>query len=671
MKIPQDLSMSSFDIYAIIKEIKTLENSFIENIYQREKLFGFKLRKAGSKQILVMEPERRIHLTNISYEWKVTNFIQMIRKHLRGRKISLISQHMFDRIVEISIDPDYMIILEILPRGNFIVVKNNKVLFALKHVHMRDRAIYPGSVFKYPPNSPENPLKINDLKLIELIKSQRTLLRGLSRLGLGPKYAYEISYRCGIANPDKTKTSSCSNEVLMSIIECLKNVFKELENKPMPSVYLKDETPYLYSPIKLTSVIETEGYSIKHFQTLSLALDFYFANLQILESAGPSASAMRVERERLLKRIEAQRKRITELENEINQIQKTIEIIYSNYNILKSIIDSIRKAKIELKLSWDEIINKIVEAKKRNNKLASLIDEIRTDGTILVRINDNVIKLNIHSNLHEIIDSYYSRIKRNRDKVRIAREELQKTLIELDHIDREILKREKINSIIIRLPPKRWYDKFYWFISSNGFLVIGGRDAQTNEIIVKRYMSNNDLFLHAEVHGGSVVLIKNLAKRIIPSETLREAAIYAASYSKAWKMGLHTVDVFYTAPSNVSLTPPSGQYLPTGSFIIKRKEFIRNVPLGLSIGIILYPSGNTVLYQVISAPTNIIKRFTKYYATIIPGTIKKSDTAKMILKKIKSIEENNPYLTRVINSIKLEKIIDLIPGPSSLLEEEK
>jgi predicted ribosome quality control (RQC) complex YloA/Tae2 family protein len=33
-----------------------------------------------------------------------------------------------------------------------------------------------------------------------------------------------------------------------------------------------------------------------------------------------------------------------------------------------------------------------------------------------------------------------------------------------------------------------WFEKFYWFISSENYLVIGGRDQQQNEIVVKRHL---------------------------------------------------------------------------------------------------------------------------------------------------------------------------------------
>lgn len=33
-----------------------------------------------------------------------------------------------------------------------------------------------------------------------------------------------------------------------------------------------------------------------------------------------------------------------------------------------------------------------------------------------------------------------------------------------------------------------WFEKFYWFISSENYLVITGRDFQQNEMIVKKYL---------------------------------------------------------------------------------------------------------------------------------------------------------------------------------------
>jgi len=52
---------------------------------------------------------------------------------------------------------------------------------------------------------------------------------------------------------------------------------------------------------------------------------------------------------------------------------------------------------------------------------------------------------------------------------------------------------EKTVAAITHMRKVHWFEKFNWFISSENYLVISGRDAQQNEMIVKRYMSKGDL----------------------------------------------------------------------------------------------------------------------------------------------------------------------------------
>lgn len=52
---------------------------------------------------------------------------------------------------------------------------------------------------------------------------------------------------------------------------------------------------------------------------------------------------------------------------------------------------------------------------------------------------------------------------------------------------------EKTVANISHMRKVHWFEKFNWFISSENYLVISGRDAQQNEMIVKRYMSKGDV----------------------------------------------------------------------------------------------------------------------------------------------------------------------------------
>ncbi len=33
-----------------------------------------------------------------------------------------------------------------------------------------------------------------------------------------------------------------------------------------------------------------------------------------------------------------------------------------------------------------------------------------------------------------------------------------------------------------------WFEKFAWFVTSNNYLVVAGKDAKQNELLVKRYL---------------------------------------------------------------------------------------------------------------------------------------------------------------------------------------
>jgi len=120
-----------------------------------------------------------------------------------------------------------------------------------------------------------------------------------------------------------------------------------------------------------------------------------------------------------------------------------------------------------------------------------------------------------------------------------------------------------------------WFEKFLWFISSENYLVIGGRDQQQNELIVKRYLRPGDLYVHADLHGASSCIIKNhTGEAAVPPKTLNEAGTMAICNSAAWDSKVVT-SAWYVHHDQVSKTAPSGEYLTTGSFMIRgRKNYL-------------------------------------------------------------------------------------------------
>lgn len=156
--------------------------------------------------------------------------------------------------------------------------------------------------------------------------------------------------------------------------------------------------------------------------------------------------------------------------------------------------------------------------------------------------------------------------------------------------------------ILKKLSTPAWFEKFHWFISSDGYLVVGGRDAQQNEILVKRFMSQNDIFVHADIHGAPCVVIKmdqaikiedpqqsqeiEFIPRIPPETTLREAASLSVCHSSAWESRL-AQQAYYVFGTQVTKTAPTGTYISTGSFIIKgTKHYINVYRLEYGVGLL-------------------------------------------------------------------------------------
>lgn len=69
------------------------------------------------------------------------------------------------------------------------------------------------------------------------------------------------------------------------------------------------------------------------------------------------------------------------------------------------------------------------------------------------------------------------------------------------------------------------------FVSSEGFTILVGRNAKENDQLSLRIANGNDIFLHASGRPGAHVIIRTVAGKTVPRDTLLEAAQLALYYS--------------------------------------------------------------------------------------------------------------------------------------------
>ena len=154
-----------------------------------------------------------------------------------------------------------------------------------------------------------------------------------------------------------------------------------------------------------------------------------------------------------------------------------------------------------------------------------LVDNL--DGTEKLEI-----KLSLRKNVIENANVYYEKSKSAKEKYRGAEKALLKTKKQLENLESEQIKIERIKLPKVRPSVGRhfWFERFHWFITSTGNLVVAGRDAKSNDQVVKRYLKEKDRYCHADLSGAASVVVKynsEAGTSEITEKTLTEACQFS------------------------------------------------------------------------------------------------------------------------------------------------
>ncbi|GJJ79047.1 hypothetical protein EMPS_11406 [Entomortierella parvispora] len=299
------------------------------------------------------------------------------------------------------------------------------------------------------------------------------------------------------------------------------------------------------------------------------------------------------------------------------------ELIEANLEMCDQAIMIIRNA-VATGMDWKDLADLVEEERKHNNPIALMIDALKLESNQVCVIlsdpydeeeydeqeeegenddedeDDNLeaedrhqpkvkptvlVDLDIYLTAFANARKYYEVKKQSAIKQEKTLAHASKAFKSAEKKIRQQLQEVKITTTIQRARKPYWFEKFMWFITSENYLVIAGRDAQQNEMIVKRYMKKGDVYVHADIHGAATVLIKNPSdKDPIPPSSLYQAGIMSVCQSKAWDAKIVT-SAYWVHADQVSKSAPTGEYLTTGSFMIRgKKNFLPPVQLVYGFG---------------------------------------------------------------------------------------
>jgi len=655
--------MTSFDVAAVTHEInKLVKGAHVAKIYQiGTQTLLLKLRRPNQPRIqLLIEAGKRLHLTSYVHETpkKPSSFCMSLRKYLDNGVVKEVRQHEFERIAITEISTrqgDFQLVSELFGGGNVILVDpEGKILQAMTYKRMRDRNILRGEIFQHPPARGRNPLKLNHQEFVEIKKLGETeIVRALTKfLSISGTYAEEILLRAEVNK--KTECRSLTEHELDNIFKQLQKLLSLIDSGTMEPRIVSDEKN-VWIDVTPVSLKKYNQFDQKKYENFNSALDDYYAKITDVERGDEKTEEVESEVARYRRILQKQQKALETLKEPIIKNKNIGDLIYLHFGDLQSLLQKIMEKKRSGK-SWEEITAIIEEGKKAKLLPDVYFHSLEPSNQVLhVSVEKQVFSLNLRHSIQANADKYYSRSKKAEKKLRGAEKTLRETRAKIEEAKKQVIRAKATQRPLAKRRKREWFEKFRWFRSSDGFLVIGGRDATTNEILIKKHMEPHDLVFHAEILGAPFVLIKTEGKTA-PEQTINEAAQLAASYSRAWREMLGAVNVYWVNPDQVSKTPPSGQFLKKGSFMIRgSKNFVRGVPLQVAIGVKTSEEEN----MVVGGSVDAIAHQTKVYVEIVPGEQKSSQLAKKIRHQLsKKVSED---LRRSVTEIPLEEIQRFIP----------
>jgi predicted ribosome quality control (RQC) complex YloA/Tae2 family protein len=621
--------MSGIDLVSVISEWEGLLPFWVNKVY----LFSpthLVIRLHGQEHArynLLIENGRRAHFArDLPVPPKLpASFAMLLRKYLTGGKVLCIGQLGIQRIFVLDIGKHgtvFHLVVELFDDGNVILcTEDYTIIQPLRPHRFRERNIIAGEQYRFPAPDPTtfSPEAFADF----LAGDDRDIVRALAvGVMLGGRCAEYICQKTG--TPKQLPASGADAGVICHAIqELLRAAGQDI------------------APVRQKNICLPLGGKKIEGEALSFnkALDSFYPPVPPPGEERTAASKAASKAERIRER---QAEILAKYEKKLAKLERTVGLVYESYPLLQEIIRVLDQE--SRKRPWQDIERIIREA---GTGPASKIVSVNAEkASVDVDIGERVT-LYVHESLEANIGLLFEAQKKLKKKIAGARAAMEKPVVS---------RAKKPTGAPVA--KKRWYHRFRWFFTSDGTLVLGGKDASQNEELVKRYMEGRDRFVHADVHGASVVIVKGETAR------MDQVAQFAASYSGAWRSGHFSADVYAAEPSQVSKTPESGEYVSRGSFIVRgEREYFRDVPLAVAIGLQQSPE-----IAVLGGPPEAVAGRARIFVTLKPGTYSPNDIAKKVLRALREQlnEEEQKGLKSVLTTEQVAAFVP--PGGSDIVE---
>jgi predicted ribosome quality control (RQC) complex YloA/Tae2 family protein len=633
--------LAALDIYTMVSEMQELQGCFVDKIYQlsRDELL-LRLRNPATKkkEQIYIKNGQLVCLTDkqLSTPIKPTTFAMTLRKYLSNARLTKVTQQQFDRIIKIEFakNQTFTLVIELFSNGNIILVnEENKIILPFIREEWAHRTIKSREDYN-PPPSQKNPFDITKDDFVSILRESKSdIVRTLAiSVNLSGIYAEEACARAKI-NKNSKPAELTENDISVLYTEMQRMLDQIKNDKTSPVLATLKEDPFTILPFEFQSYNDA---TYEPVEQMVRGFDRFIIQTVYIRQESKNQKQM----DKLHRQLDQQQQAISDLDNKMIKQKQHAEILYLHFQQ----IDQLLK----------EIQQRINEKNKTNlNNYLSEHPLVETydlsSQTIQVRLQDlegniEIIPLDIRKSIAENAEQAYNNSKKSKQKKEGAKKAITHTKKTIEEVQSHIEKEQERQENQKEKQRIFWFEKYRWFISSTGNLIIGGRDAKTNDQIVKKHLESKDRYAHADLHGAPSCIIKQTTYDNKPTEiteqTITEGCQFAAVYSKAWKQYAEAQS-YWVLPEQVSKTPQSGEFVPRGAFIIRGQRSYCKSKMELAIGSIRIEDTE----KIIGGPVKAIKKWCEKYVILQPDTDKKQQIAKKLASMFDvSVEQINKVL---------------------------
>jgi predicted ribosome quality control (RQC) complex YloA/Tae2 family protein len=706
-------AMSGFDLRAVAQELDTFAGAYVKKAYMPHyEQIVLRINPKEQDQFdLVLVRGSRIYTSKRDRPMPMTPppFAMVLRKYLKNARMTGVRQLGFDRVLAFDFDTkhgSYHLYVEVFRDGNIILTDSEgTIIQPLTHASYAGRTLKKGVVYA-PPPAAMDPHDLDQATLSELFDaSDRDLVSTLGgKANLGGTHANavcalaELEPNMATQEADVEKIHAALQTLLGHLAQDRQGILLMKPNEEMdrPSLEKKAASMeenglrdrfYEQHAVEATPTLlpAHEGLAQAIFPTLCGAVDAWKGahdagalarrEAEKLDIAAPGRGHS-TDVERLERRRVQQEKALKGFSVKIEKQQMLGHAIQNHWSHVESLLKQMSEAVEEL--GWKEV-------KKMSKSIPWIVGLAPADRTFVTILPDDngeaagsQATLSIDETVHQNAQRYFESARKQKDKTTGAVEALEETMLQLQRAQKKEAKQQatgKLNKI--KRSKRLWFEHHRWSMISGGHLLVGGKDAKGNDAVVKKHLSGEDRYLHADLHGapscslratqGFVVdlhkpahipadipafrIVDKLDDEGITEEKLLEAASMALCWSRAWSGGGAHGTVYSVKPAQVSKTAQTGEFVGKGAFIVRgQRKWFKDLDVQIGIGIVAI---NGVPLLMGGRPETV-SAICQRYAVLRPGLTKKEQLANRIYK-------NTGLVT--------DDVLPVLPGASDIIED--